>query len=301
MSKWTIHIGPGKTGTTFLQNVVLGRCEQIVAAGRPNNRRPEYQAFFQAVTREEDESSALAVIKAFVEAQERTASGRPIVLSDETLALAPMWTVVADRLGKAIPDAHVLLTIRNQLTAIPSYYANHGRSLMNVPGPYRGRFVSVASWFDHAVRDGHNDYIKALDYRALASTFLRHFPGFVHVLTYEAMVKDKAAFGDQLSDLIGADIRGLLASTARVNPRQSTRALYYQMLRAKLLPSVRFSRLPFGARLRPLAERYLKGGSSIEVELTDEQKKTIRDRYATSNAWVQEHFRLDLARHGYPL
>jgi hypothetical protein len=298
MSKWTIHIGPGKTGTTFLQNIVLGRCDGIVAAGRPNNRRQEYQAFFQAVTRDEDEAAALGVIGAFAAAE--ASSGKPVVLSDELLALAPMWTVTAGRLSKAIPDAHILLTIRNQLTAIPSYYSNHGRSLMNVPDPYRGRFVGLPAWFDYAVRDGHNDFIKAID-RALASTFLRYFPGRVHILTYETMVKDKAAFGDSLSDLIGADIRGLLASDARVNPRQSTRALYYQVLRAKLLPAVRFSKLPFGDRLKPLAERFLKSGASIDVELTDEQKNTIGARYAAGNAWIQEHFGLDLAGQGYPL
>jgi len=299
MPKWTIHIGPGKTGTTFLQNVVLGRCEELVAAGRPNNRRPEYQAFYHAVTRDEDEPAAVAAIKSFVEAQ--ASSGKPVVLSDETLALAPMWTVAADRLARVVPEANILLTIRSQLTAIPSYYSNHGRALMNVPASYRGRFVSLVPWFDYAVRNGHNDYIKAIDYRALASTFLRYFPGRVHILTYETMVKDKTAFGDQFSELIGADIRGLLASTARVNPRQSTRALHYQKLRAKLLPSVHFTQLPFVAPLKPLAERFLKGGASIKVELTDEQKAVIRDRYAASNAWVQEHFRIDLARQGYPL
>jgi hypothetical protein len=299
MSKWTIHIGPGKTGTTFLQNIVLGQCEDIVAAGRPNSKRPEYQEFYHAVTRDEDEPAALAAMKSFVQVQ--ASSGKPVVLSDETLALAPMWTVVADRLARVVPEAEILLTIRNQLTAIPSYYSNHGRSLMNVPASYRGRFVSLESWFDYAVRNGHSDYIKAIDYRALASTFLRYFPGRVHVLTYETMVKDKAAFGDKFSDLIGADIRGLMASKARVNPRQSTRALRYQMLRAKLLPSVHFTTLPLVAPLKPLAERFLKGGASIEVELTNEQKSVIRDRYAAGNAWVQEHFGLDLAREGYPL
>jgi hypothetical protein len=299
MSKWTIHIGPGKTGTTFLQNIVLGQCDDIVVAGRPNNKRPEYQKFYHAVTREEDEVAALATIKSFVEAQ--ASSGKPVVLSDETLALAPMWTVVADRLAGVVPEANILLTIRNQLTAIPSYYSNHGRSLMNVPDSYRGRFVGLAPWFDHAVRNGQNDYIKALDYRALASTFLRYFPDRVHVLTYETMIKDKTTFGDQFSDLIGADIRGLMASTARVNPRQSTRALHYQKLRSKLMPSVHFTKLPFVAPLRPLAERFLKGGASIEVDLSDEQKSVIRYRYAASNAWMQEHFSIDLERQGYPL
>jgi hypothetical protein len=299
MSKWTIHIGPGKTGTTFLQNIVLGQCEQIVAAGRPNNKRPEYQKFYHAATRDEDQAAALATMTSFVKTQ--SSFGKPVVLSDETLALAPMWTVAADRLARVVPEANILLTIRNQLTAIPSYYSNHGRSLMNVPATYRGRFVGLEPWFDYAVRNGHNDYIKAIDYRALASTFLRYFPGRVHILTYETMIKDKTAFGDQLSELIGADIRHLMASTARVNPRQSTRALHYQRLRAKLLPSVHFTQLPFVAPLKPLAERFLKGGVSIEVELTDEQKSVIRDRYAASNAWVQEPFQIDLARQGYPL
>lgn len=280
----------------------LGRCDRLIAAGRPNNRRPEYQAFFHALTREEDEATALATIAAFVESETRGAAGKPIVLSDETLALAPMWSVVADRLSRIIPQAQILLTVRNQLTAIPSYYANHGRSLTDVPPPYGGRYVAFDDWFDYAVRAGHCNYIKAIDYHALASTFLRYFPEAVNVLLYEDMSGERSRYVQQLSSLFGADISGFVDFSARVNPRQSKRALYYQMLRSKLMPAVRFSQmLPGGQRLQALAERFLKGGSSIDVTLSQEQKEVVRDRFATGNRWMHERFQLDLGNYGYPL
>jgi hypothetical protein len=282
--------------------MVLGRCDKLIAAGRPNNKRPEYQAFFNALTREEDEAAALATIATFAENEAHNSAGKPIVLSDETLALAPMWTVVADRLSRTIRQAQILLTIRNQLTAIPSYYANHGRSLMDVPQPYCGRFIAFDAWFEYAFRAGYCDYIKAIDYQALASTFLRYFPDRVNVLLYEDMVRDKSRFGQQLSNLFGVDVRALLADPTRVNPRQSNRALYYQMLRSKLMPGTRFSQLlPAGNRLQAAAERFLKGGSSIKVELADEQKKVVRDRFAAGNEWIRNRFKVDLAKHGYPL
>jgi len=302
MSNWVIHVGPGKTGTTFLQNAVFGRCERIHAAGRPNNRRPEYQDFHHAVTSEEDDEKARNCIASFVAEEESRAGNRSIVLSDETFALAPAWTVVARRINEAIPNAKVLFTIRNQPGAVISYYSNHGRSLSEAPMPYRGRFVSFDNWFDYAVREGHCRFVEAIDYRKLVQPFERSFPGMVHVLLYETMLQDRSCFGAELSHVLGTDVVSLVEASTRINPRQSQRAMRYQRWRSKLLPNVHLTNiLPWGQSLRSVAERFLKRGAAIELTLTSEHKATIGARFAESNEWMQRRYQLPLERHGYPL
>ena len=50
---------------------------------------------------------------------------------------------ILDNLKNLFPDAKVIFTIRDQVSAIKSHYANHGRLIRGLPKPYSGIKLSL--------------------------------------------------------------------------------------------------------------------------------------------------------------
>jgi hypothetical protein len=301
-----VHVGVGKTGTTSIQENILVRHPQVLCAGRPLHRTPEFEAFHFALTREEDRVRALRTVGEFVEAAIARARGsdRRVVISDETLSRAPLTCVVAERLRRSVPAARILLTIRNQLTIIPSYYSGHGNQLKAVPHPWHGRSVSFDDWFAWALTDPQS-FLKAIDYRMLFEAYAEQFGAEnVRVLPAEHHAEQPERFAQGLAEAldIGAEETIRLAAGERRNPRRSARRLAYRRLRSWFLPNVVLSeKLPGGRSLRRLAARVLERGPAYRPVLSGDQEAIIRQRFAPGNRFLAEATGLDLASLGYPM
>lgn len=122
-----IHIGPHKTGTTWLQKSLLPYAEGIVYDG---NMELSHAAFLIPRIDELSVEKALSIFSPLLEKARETK--KPLVISDEALGGRPfgqrfLQEIAAERIAKTVPHAHILVTTREQNSIILSMYGEYIR------------------------------------------------------------------------------------------------------------------------------------------------------------------------------
>lgn len=301
-----IHPGFGKTGTTTLQENFFARHPAILSIGRPYSGQaaeiaetmllPDGVGF--------DPTRLRTLVERTLAERQRPGQGC-IVWSDEKLTSnAYLRQGIAGRIKALFPEARILFTIRNQLRALESFYANHGRKLKKVPNPYPGRLVSLEDWLEFAFVTRQTSYLGLIDYANSIGIYESVFGREnVHVLLFEDMIQHKEEFADRLSGLLGieaAPSRKLFMSKQR-NPRDSRRLLRYSAFRERFLPGVKFSTiLPGGRKLHRSLLAYLSSGDRIAAAIPESWEPRLADLYRAGNAKLIEQRGLPLEKYGYP-
>ena len=121
------HIGVPKSGTTFLQEVFFQNMENVDSLGRPFHVNETYLNFARAMNNAED-YQIKTLITPFVELVNNS-DNDTVIISDETIC-NQITSITANRIAEAFPQSSIIITLRNQLTAIPSFYNNHDRFVM---------------------------------------------------------------------------------------------------------------------------------------------------------------------------
>ena len=299
-----IHPGFGKSGTTTLQNVLFGSHQAIYSLGRPITERtlPLLKALKNPAMPEEYEAQIGDWVGAAL--KDKTPEQRCVVLSDETLLNKPdlRWTI-AQRLHSLFPEAIILFTIRNQLTAIASHYADHGRILKRVPQPYAGAYVKLADWLTFAEKNWQTSQLGLFDY----ITTVRHYEQAfgrdqIRILLFEELANNPSEFAVQLADILDlppTEVRNFLASH-RLNKRPSIGEINYHAYRPNLLRGVSLRRLlPFGDALSNTMWKILKRQGPANITLTPDWEAKLQAHYGPANAELAEAYGLPLAENGY--
>ena len=149
MPRTVIHIGANKTASTTLQRCLFAKSKDLVYLGEDCVNYENYRDTLNSLVSDDDihfsYESAKELFKNFVSScGEKTA-----LYSNEDIMTSRVPTQCAHRLKEFLPDAEIMVVIRNQLTAIPSMYANHGAYLKMVPRRYWRRYVSFDDWMDY--------------------------------------------------------------------------------------------------------------------------------------------------------
>ena len=179
MGKVIFHIGVGKTGTTSLQENLFNKLKNCANLGRPNHGNKLYQDFFYGITRAEDIDTN-SYVELFVNFVKEKSAQQPIsIISDEGLQNSRIYSYSIARLKSFFPDSEILITVRNQLTAIRSYYSHEGYRLKQVPAAdefNRRKQISFNEFLDYAIDAHDNTYLHYLKYKSLLRVIEQHFP-----------------------------------------------------------------------------------------------------------------------------
>lgn len=255
----TLHIGLMKTATTMLQSTVFPHTPGLTYRGKP---LPALARPIRAITTLDDEDWTRVLPE--VEEAFRRDLGRPgpgVLISEEEFSIGGEFDSRADRVAIAgrlhhlFPQASVILVVRNQLTALASLYAYVVGGMPEPP--------SFRDWLDHhgrATVPGRG--LDLFDYAALIRLYTERFGSDrVHVLLYEDLVRDRAAF-------------------------------LRQICRVLRLPEDAMAHIPESRRnTRP---------ANVEACWEPERRARIEARYAASNAWLAEFVDTDLNALEYP-
>ena len=233
------------------------------------------------------------------------AKGKSLVYSNADIMASRVPMACAKRLHDYLPDARVLLIVRNQLTAIPSYYANHGAFLKPAPPSHFHRFVSFDDWMSHCTRFMKYSPLSSYFY----SEYLRIYSDLfgkdrITVLLFEDFVNDRERFVRELSEVlrVGSKEVGELLSSAHERKRVSMRTLRFQKFRNMFLWGVPLARLiPGGNTLSRGWRRWLESGPKADGFVSEFWKSKIERLYAESNATLLREFDVPIDRYGYPM
>ncbi|MDF2232646.1 sulfotransferase [Albimonas sp. CAU 1670] len=214
-----IHVGPHKTATTWLQDVVLGPKdgeELVYCFDFPAT----HEAFLRPAWGDFDPRRARARLSPWLERSEET--GLPLIVTDETLSGYPFHhrfdrEVAALRMAEAFPRARILVTIREQKAVIDSMYGQYLRYGYSSPieefvdpGDDKGALRPI-------LERAYYDYDRLLDlYEGLFGA------GRVLMLPMEWMTRNPTEAMARLSAFIGAEI----TAPAPTSPRHARMRLW---------------------------------------------------------------------------
>jgi hypothetical protein len=303
-----IHPGAPKTATTFLQNEVFDKHSDILNIGKPNIATPEHFRLYRALMYEEVDRTAESAIRAYfdkAQSDKRARNCKAMVYSNEILFDAPLSSVAAKRLHAVLPEAEIVLTLRNQLTLAASMYTGDRAILKHVPAPHAGKPVTFDAWFEHAFASADTPDAKCADYYRIYSAYAEEFGADqVHVLLYEQFIKARGDFMAQLSGILGIEQSPIKPhdGSPPVNPSPSGRLRSYQSLRSWFLPGRSLTEiLPGAATIRQSFDQFLKRGRKAQVTLNAAQTARLRELYAPGNRELAKASGLDLEGKGYPV
>lgn len=298
-----LHIGGAKTGSTTIQASVLSHFASIHHFGEFGDgitTLPE-ETLVRSLLEADDQYYNEALVQELFQRHLQESAGRTFVFSSADVFLACRPQQAASRLlGLMQETPRVLLVVRNQISAIESYYSSHGAWLKPAPRPYFRAFVPFNEWFSFEEGVPYASVKRAFDYWGQLMPFVdRVGVERTTVVAFEDLVTGSISAWERVSDCLGVDSKEAWGSFRRHHRRDRvTRGqLAFGRLAGFMLPWV--STPDVRTLSGPLGNRLRRGGKFMP-KWSQRQLELLFDWFSVGNCALDQAFGLDLGRHGYP-
>ena len=247
-----IHVGLPKTASTYLQNNVFPRLNNIAYVGRPYTQ--ENYAFNTLQYADNSLYSSSTMRKEIDDIEKEIAKGHPILISDELFSGFALYNfmnrgMIAERLSEIVPHAEIILFLRGQMDLIVSLYNQFVKMAwvdthLDESFLYRpGKGFSLKEWIaGKRDWDSNNRFIyhrsaftpECFRYSKLHSLYNDLFEK-VHVFLYEDFRKDKETCLLRLGSILSTEFPSDLALDEETRISVLNRRLPNRQLRAELV------------------------------------------------------------------
>lgn len=229
---------------------------------------------------------------------------RKIVFSNERVASVyfsyPDLLVKADRIKTILPNARIIIVIRNQIKLIESQYRDHPFD----PRSFDiGKPVSINKWIEIISNDKHNYFLNSLKYYVIYKYYSKKFGSEnVKVFLFENLVGNKELFSREISKFMGISYSEVYELVRGDHENKSVNNAYNNIRKIRRL-------LPFDEGYDDVIPQKIKNQilnmfdriSSKSVEINDKNLNTIKRIYSVSNRMLSSELDLDLGKYGYPM
>jgi len=251
-SKIFIHVGLPKTASTYLQNNVFPRLNNVAYIGRPYTQ--ENYAFNTLQYADNSLYASSAIQKEFDKIENEMAKGNPLLISDELFSGFALYNfinrgMIAERLSEIVPHAEIILFLRGQVHLILSLYNQFVKmgwvdNHLNESFLYRpGKGFPLEEWIE-GKRDWNfnNRFIyhrsaftpEHFRYSNLHSLYNDLFEK-VHVFLYEDFEKDQEACLLRLASTLSTEVPSDLPHDGETQDATENRRLPRKQLRKQLI------------------------------------------------------------------
>ena len=313
MGKIYIHIGLHKTASTYMQEKVFPYVDGIFYVDRFYT---QLNTAFNSLQFSDDSSYDPNLLKNELEKIKIAAKGRPILISDEALSGCPLWGggnrgIIAQRLAAVIPEAEIIIFMRDQVDLILSLYNQYlkqgwfsgplDKDFLWRPGDgvQFGDWVSGdRKWNTDNLRFNPGSVISpyTFKYSEIINLYESNFQK-TFLFLYEEFVVNQSDVIDKLMNVMGVVAPSLVAvPESRVNASLSERHLHRSLIGNRL----NSLGLPHRGMLNRVLVRLL--GPCIKKQSLDERRKYVSEvlsEYGVfdDNRSVNEDFSLEMDKH----
>jgi hypothetical protein len=304
MTNSVIHIGANKTASTTLQRSLFKKNVQLQYLGEDCEGYSEYSSILNSLANDDDLFYSESDCVELFDSLKKQAIDKTFVYSNEDLMTSRIPLICAKRLQVLMPEADIVLVIRNQNTAIPSFYANHGAYLKPAPPSYFRRHVLINDWIEFHTMFVKYGPLASFRYEQFESIYSTLFDNRVHILLFEEYINDRKAFVDKLSAILKIDSKSTIQKLMGSHERRriSGRLLAYNRFRTSFFWGVEISKfIPFGEKIKQKFEEFLANGDPAKIQMSLCSLRKIHDLYSEGNSKLAKKYGLPLADYGYPL
>lgn len=211
MSRNIIHIGAPKTASTTLQYHLFMSHPDIYCIGEEGLGcdciRDRHT--IQSMETDDDTLYKEHEFELILDVHRGRAGSKVFVFSDVDIMASPIPSVCAGRLRRyfVTQDTQILIVLRDQVSAIQSYYMSHGKYLKPAPPSLYRKEIDFDDWFEFCKVFENKSPLCFFDYYRIVKLYSNYFgKNRVHILFYEDIVDDPDKFGKQLSNVLGVDV-----------------------------------------------------------------------------------------------
>lgn len=305
MKKPIIHIGANKTASTTLQRSLFSHHTGLHYMGEDAIGYESYSDIVNAMVSDDDLYFPKNLCRDLFHQHLTQASDKTFLYSNEDVMTSRIPVVCAKRLKSLLPDAKILLVIRNQNTAIPSFYANHGAFLKPAPPSYYRRHVKFDDWISSQVMFMKYGALAGFLYNKLVSVYADLFGvENIHILLFEEFIDNKKIFVEKLCQVLNIDVDEAVNLLEDRHDRQriTSRMLAYNQFRTSFFWNVPFfNYIPGGRMIADVFQHFIESGPSAKIEVSSVWREKIFDLYAEDNKALALAYELPLKKYGYPI
>lgn len=231
-----IHIGLPKTGTTTIQDLFM-RSANVMSVGKPlsvsqKSARVLHRDDVERLIWGLDAVAQAPISKLRHLRSQADKHKETLVLSDESFSQVnvpiSLHRQLAARLHQALPDAHVLIGVREQRALVRSIYEQSDRMMYaalgwprDVPKSFVFRKLSFNKWINALFENRLRTIVSVLHYPVLISEYQAIFgPENVHVLSLESLEASISTVLDACCPQLSfpPKLRHLNQSSTKMNP-----------------------------------------------------------------------------------
>ncbi|MCS4185018.1 hypothetical protein GGP43_003075 [Salinibacter ruber] len=270
------------------------------------------QQLHRSLTQENEDAFSKSEVKAQIQKQISPflESKRVNLLSNERFLSVffsyPNLEAKAHRLKLLVPNAQILIVIRNQADIISSQYRDWPFDPRNLTG---GAPVSIGRWVDLALEhDEEIGFLRSLQYDRIVDLYEDLFGAeAVSVFCLEQLASDASSFAEDIASCLQIDatqtqtlLRGCHENKGVTRKRNLYRHLKrtYPVGRIETLLQ-RFDRV-MGSALKDRLDTFLDTGPKASYTIPPPQARKVRDVFSQSNHSLEQSRGLPLSEYKYP-
>ena len=302
-----VHIGAPKSASTTLQRSLLARHPQVLYFGEDGDgwASADEARVGELLLHADDLFFPAEQCSAQFAAKRAEAAARTVVYSNVDVMGSRRPTTCAHRLHSLMPDAEVIVILRNQFTALASFYANHGAFLKPAPPGYFRRHVALDDWLAWCTTFPTDTPAGGYLYGEILDLYARLWGREkIHLFLFEDFIADPDAFVRRLAKLldIDSDEAATLARDRHERPRNTARMLAWNRFYSRFLWGLSLpANLPGREGILRAWHRYLGAGAPAKIVIPARWHERLVALYGEGNARISRDYGLDLGRHGYPM
>jgi hypothetical protein len=307
-SKIFLHIGGAKTGSTALQRNFFATHPKVAYFGEEGDgvdchkdrAHLESMIFMDDLFYSHDDVSRI-----FREKRAAMLDDQVLIYSNADIMTSRYQTACAHRLFEHLPDAEVIIVIRNQFSALKSYWANHGAFLKPAPGRHFRRYVPFTEWLTWGLDFFKTSPLANFLYWEQVNLYSSLWgKNKLHVLLYEDLIAKKGLMFESFARILGVDCADqyILMESLRERQRKSKREMCFYEFASRyfnvgMLNKEWLNTTFFGRRFVSWLEEGVPANPDLPLELFDRVSKI----YAESNTRLASDWGLNLTAHDYPI
>ena len=312
MTQLFIHVGYPKTATTTFQKRVFPNHPDIDYLGKfiPSYRYRDQLLFPELeklVTMDESRYEGTEGVRTLMKRYRERCTNKALLISSESFihVTAVDLAVVAGRIQSAFSPCKVIITIREQMDIIKSFYGMHGRI-----GQYMFlcqdetetiRFpMTIETWLEQSFRSYHKSFLSLLHYYETIQCYCRILGrDNVGIFLFEEFVHDRPTYIRKLSEFLGIDAPAMmrLVEGQHENPGRPGGTWPYLEVLTPLL-----SRWGLKAEKHTREEGMteLAGGrNAVQITMPPSWRERLEGLYRDGNEALMRDFKLPLEGYKY--
>jgi len=297
--KQVLHIGANKSASTTLQRCLFPNAKGLVYLGEDCENYSAYRDDLNSMIYEDDFNFSIDKNKKLFEKFQNKASetNSTFLYSNEDIMTSRVPSQVLARMKILMPDAKVLLIIRNQLQAIPSWYANHGAFLKGVPRFYWRKYVSADEFMNYFTTFFNYGPFDCFMYFKIINHYANVFgKENIKILFFEDFVQDRNKFVKELSELLNINYdESLKLLEGKVERQRITQRRFLFHKASRKISFLHSLKLPVAL------DRFIDSGEKAKNLGIEKWESKIADIYREDNRLLMENYKLDLKKYNYPL